>query len=187
MSADVDPAIILAAQKGDMEAFEEIVRFYQKVVLAVAYYITGSRDDAEDICQYAFLKFYRYMHSFLPHRGSLKSYLYKLVANQAYQHLAKNKSRNRMETELEAIPMDVLGARDAPFSGGVEVVEKLLEELTPRERGIFVMHEVAEMDYDEIAGALKISPVTARRFHSMARQKLQALIAQRYPEYKESE
>jgi RNA polymerase sigma-70 factor (ECF subfamily) len=187
MSADVDPAVILAAQKGDMGAFEEIVRFYQKVVLAVAYYITGSRDDAEDICQDAFLKFYRYMHSFMPHRGSLKSYLYKLVANQSYQHLAKHQNRGRLETAIETLPVDSLGTEDVPFSGGVEVVEKLLEQLTSRERGIFVMHEVAEMDYDEIAVALKISPVTARRFHSMARQKLQALITRDYPEYKESE
>lgn len=187
MSGNVDPAVILAAQKGDREAFEEIVRFYQKVVLSVAFYITGSRDDAEDICQDAFLKFYRYMHSFLPHRGSLKSYLYRLVANAAYQHLSRSQNRRGLETAIESLPVDALGTEDVPFSGGVEMVEKLLEELTPRERGIFVMHEVAEMDYDEIAGSLKISQITARRFHSMARQKLQALITQRYPEYKESE
>lgn len=187
MSSELDPNIILAAQKGDPEAFEAIVRFYQKVTLSVAFYITGSKEDAEDICQDAFLKFYKYMNSFLPHRGSLKSYLYKLVANQSYQHLAHRQAKDKMELALEASHIESLGVEDAPFSGGTEVVEKLLEQLTPRERGAFVMREVAEMEYDEIARALNISQVTARRFYSLARQKLKALIARHYPEYKEPE
>jgi len=187
MNPELDPGLILAAQKGDPEAFEAIIRFYQKVTLSVAFYITGNKEDAEDICQDAFLKFYRYMNSYLPHRGSLKSYLYKLVANQAYQHLAQRQTKDRMELALEASHYESLGAEDAPFSGSAEVVEKLLQQLTARERGAFVMREVAEMEYEEISKALHISPVTARRFYSLARQKLQALIMKHYPEYQEPE
>ena len=47
------------------------------------------------------------------------------------------------------------------------------------------MHEVGEMEYPEIAAALKISQVTARRFYSLARQKLRLLIEQHHPEYME--
>ena len=187
MEKEPDVQVIQDAQKGDHDAFEQIVRFYQKVALSVAFYITGSREDAEDICQDAFLKFYRYMNSFLPHRGPLKSYLYKMVANQSYQHLARNQSKDRMEVALEAMNLESLGAPDTPFFGSVEIVEKLLEHLTPKERSVFVMREVADMEYDEIAKALHISQVTVRRFYSMARQKLQTLISAHYPEYKETE
>ena len=187
MEKELDIKIIKAAQRGDHEAFEQIVRFYQKVSLSVAFYITGSKDDAEDICQDAFLKFYKYMNSFLPRRGSLKSYLYKMIANQAYQHLAQKQSKDRMEIALEAVELESLGMEDAPFFGSAEIVEKLLGQLTSKERGVFVMREVAEMEYDEIAGTLHISQVTVRRFYSIARQKLKTLIAEQYPEYKETE
>jgi RNA polymerase sigma-70 factor, ECF subfamily len=187
MEKEPDVTIIQAAQKGDPEAFETIVRFYQKVTLSVAYYITGSKEDAEDICQEAFLKFYKYMNSFLPHRGSLKSYLYRMIANQAYEHLAHKQAKDRTETAIEAVHLESLGAEDAPFFGSVEIVEKLLKHLTPKERSVFVMREAAEMEYAEIARALHISQVTVRRFYSLARQKLQALIIQHYPEYKETQ
>jgi len=182
---DLDPEVIRAAQKGDPAAFEAIVVHYQKVTMSVAYYITGSRDDAEELCQEAFLRFYKYMGSFLPHRGSLKSYLYKTVANLSYAHLSKQKGRSAMESSIEVLPPELLSEGPPVHIESVEIVTSLLEHLTPRERGVFVMHEVGEMEYPEIAAALKISQVTARRFYSLARQKLKVLIEKHHPEYME--
>lgn len=182
---DIDPAIIRAAQKGDAEAFESIMAFYQKVVMSVAYYITGSRDDAEDLSQEAFLRFYKYMNSFLPHRGSLKSYLYKTVANLSYAHLSKQKGREQLESSVEVLPPELLSEGPPVHIESVKIVTGLLDHLTVRERSVFVMHEVGEMEYPEIAAALNISPVTARRFYSLARQKLRLLIEQHHPEYME--
>ena len=182
---DLDPEIIRAAQRGDPDAFDAIVHHYQKVVMSVAYYITGSRDDAEDLCQEAFLRFYKYMRSFLPHRGSLKSYLYRMVANLSYAHLSKQKGRAQLESSLEVLPPELLSEGPPVHIESAEIVTGLLEHLTVRERSIFVMHEVGEMEYPEIASALKISPVTARRFYSLARQKLKVLIERHHPEYME--
>lgn len=182
---DIDPAIIRAAQKGDPEAFDAIVGYYQKVTMSVAYYITGSRDDAEDLCQEAFLRFYKYMNSYLPHRGSLKSYLYKTVANLSYAHLSKQKGRAVLESSIEVLPPELLSEGPPVSVESAEIVTKLLDHLTVRERSVFVMHEVGEMEYPEIAAALNISQVTARRFYSLARQKLKVLIEQHHPEYME--
>lgn len=182
---DIDPAIIHAAQGGDHDAFEAIVRYYQKVTMSVAYYITGNKDDAEELCQEAFLRFYKYMNSFLPHRGSLKSYLYKTVANLSYAHLAKQKGRAVMESSIEVLPPELFSEGPPVHIDSAEIVNGMLEHLTPRERGVFVMHEVGEMEYAEIASALKISQVTARRFYSLARQKLKVLIEHHHPEYVE--
>jgi RNA polymerase sigma-70 factor (ECF subfamily) len=182
---DLSPEIIRAAQKGDPDAFEAIVVHYQKVTMSVAYYITGSRDDAEELCQEAFLRFYKYMNSFLPHRGSLKSYLYKTVANLSYAHLSKQRGRADLESSLEVLPPELLSEGPPVHLESAEIVTKLLEHLTARERSVFVMREVGEMEYPEIAAALNISPVTARRFYSLARQKLRALIEQHHPEYME--
>lgn len=182
---DLDPRIIRAAQKGDPEAFDAIVAHYQKVTMSVAFYITGSRDDAEDLCQEAFLRFYKYMNSFLPHRGSLKSYLYKTVANLSYAHLTRQKGRAQLESSVEVLPPELLSEGPPIHAESAEIVTGLLQHLTPRERSVFVMREVGEMEYPEIAAALKISPVTTRRFYSLARQKLRALIEEHHPEYME--
>ena len=59
----------------------------------------------------------------------------------------------------------------------------LLTELSSREREIFVMREIMDMEYMDISDCLGISQITVRRFYSMARTRLKDLFLSKYPEY----
>jgi len=65
------------------------------------------------------------------------------------------------------------------------IINNLLKYLSPKERTVFILREVSEMEYNEIAKMLKLNEITIRRYNSMAKQKLKELIEKRYPEYKD--
>src|SRR5579863_3694974 len=59
-----DAVLIRQAQHGNLKAFEELVRHYDKAVLRLAFHLTGSEQDAQDVCQEAFLNAYRNLSNF---------------------------------------------------------------------------------------------------------------------------
>ncbi|MCL4854659.1 MAG: sigma-70 family RNA polymerase sigma factor, partial [Bryobacteraceae bacterium] len=77
-----DEELALALKAGDRLAFDELVRRHQGRVFAVAYRVTGNRDDALDVAQEAFLKAYRKIHTWQPTSGFLP-WLLRLTTNQS--------------------------------------------------------------------------------------------------------
>lgn len=179
MDREQESCLIKSIRKGNTRDFEKIVEAYEKVLLHIAYYTVGNKQDAEDLCQEAFIKLFKYIKSFLPKKGSLKNYLYKTIINLCYSHLAKTKK----------FSVDVFEETDS-FSSEKEnkgeisfIINKLLKSLSPRERIVFVLKEIEDLEYREIAKMLKLNEITIRRHNSMARQKLKELIEKNYPEY----
>jgi RNA polymerase sigma factor (sigma-70 family) len=85
-----DSELALALKGGDEGAFEELVRRHQGRVYAVAYRLTGNREDALDIAQESFVKAYRKIHAWQPHGGFL-AWLLRLTTNQAIDTLRRRK------------------------------------------------------------------------------------------------
>jgi len=91
-SARGDSELALALRGGDHDAFEELVRRHQGRVYAVAYRLTGNREDALDVTQDAFLKAYRKIGQWRPIGGFLP-WLLRLARNQAIDHLRRRERR----------------------------------------------------------------------------------------------
>jgi RNA polymerase sigma-70 factor (ECF subfamily) len=79
---EADASLVARARRGDVAAFEEIVRRYQEVAFRVAYTITGSVTDAEDATQEGFIRAYRALHRFRE-ADPLRPWLLTIVANAA--------------------------------------------------------------------------------------------------------
>lgn len=179
MDREEETRIIKSIRKGNLAEFERIIDAYEKVLLHIAYYTVGNKEDAEDLCQETFIKLFKHIKSFLPKRGSLKSYLYKTLVNLCYSHLTKKKKYS----------IDALQEQDSVSLFKDErgeiayIINKLLKFLSPRERIVFVLKEIEALEYNEIAKMLKLNEITIRRHNSMARQKLKELIEKNYPEY----
>jgi RNA polymerase sigma-70 factor, ECF subfamily len=91
-------ALIRRAQRGDREAFEELVRLYDHEVLRLALKLVRSPEEAQDLYQEAFLKVYRSIGKFrLESRFS--TWLYRVVMNVFYDHLRRQKSRAEVPAE----------------------------------------------------------------------------------------
>jgi RNA polymerase sigma-70 factor, ECF subfamily len=147
-------------------------------MFALAYRITGSRADAEDIVQDAFLRF----HRAAPQDAvqSLKAYLTTITARLSFNRLRD--LRARRETYVgEWLPEPLLTA-GAPTVRAEDVSFALLvvlERLSPLERVVFVLRNAFDLDFEEIAPVVGRDAVSCRKLFSRAR----ARVAQERPRF----
>src|SRR5437868_14446149 len=94
LAAPLDEAgLIRAAQRGDEDSFERLVRAYDQSVLRIAMNLLRSPEEARDVYQEAFLKVYKNVHSFR-FDCSFLTWLYRIVTNICLDHLRRRKVRS---------------------------------------------------------------------------------------------
>jgi RNA polymerase sigma-70 factor (ECF subfamily) len=174
--SEVDPheADLLAkAQGGNLFAFEEIVKRYQRRVYAVALRIVRRHDVADDVAQEAFLRAYRALDSFDRARP-FGPWICRIAANLAVNHVRSPENRE------EGLP-DGHAEAPAPAAGPLErvlddeaqkVLSAALERLPRDQRAVLVLRVVEEMSYREIADALNLSMGTVMSRLFRARERL---------------
>src|SRR5215510_3474767 len=99
VSPQVD-ALIRAAQRGDHDAFEQLVRAYDQSVLRLAMNLLRSPEDARDVYQEAFLRVYRNLHTFR-FDCSFHTWLYRIVTNICLDQLRKRTVRKEEATVVD--------------------------------------------------------------------------------------
>ena len=109
--AEAERALVEAAQRGDPEAFGELVRLYDRSVLRIALRVLRSPDDARDAYQEAFLKVYRKLDSFR-FQCRFHTWLYRIATNVCLDHLRRRKARPEF-TALENAETSGWSAVDA--------------------------------------------------------------------------
>jgi RNA polymerase sigma-70 factor (ECF subfamily) len=155
-------------------AFTEL----RPAMFALAYRITGSRADAEDIVQDAFLRF----HRAAPQDAvqSLKAYLTTITARLSFNRLRDQRARR--ETYVgEWLPEPLL-TQDEPAVRAEDVSFALLvvlERLSPLERVVFVLRNAFDLSFEEIAPVVDRDTVTCRKIFSRARTR----VAQERPRF----
>src|ERR1700729_3021782 len=101
-----DHFLVREAQSGNQAAFAELVHTYDRTVLRLAFRLTGSQSDAQDIHQEAFLKVYKKLDSFR-FECSFYTWIYRIVTNVCLDHLRKNRARKNIRA-LEVSDEDLL-------------------------------------------------------------------------------
>ncbi len=185
-----DAELIREAQRGNRQAFEDLVRQYDQAVLRLALHLTGSEQDAKDVYQDAFLKAYRNLGSFR-FECSFYTWIYRIVTNLCLDHLRKKQVRkedspvmtdsNGEEYSLiDQVADDRSGAspeRDLMRRQLGARIAKALERLTPRERMVFEMKHYQGLKLRTIGDALNTTEETAKNTLFRATQKLRAALA----------
>ena len=182
MTIEEERALLQRAQRGDGEAFEEIVRANEAAVYHLALRRLGSREDAEDAAQEVFLKAYTSLQSF---RGEskLSVWLYRITNNVCIDALRRRKETVSLSVE-DADGADAqLELPDERFDPAAlaerkdlrEQVGKALMKLPPDAREILLLRELGGQSYDEIAQTLEIDVGTVKSRIFRARKKLCAL------------
>lgn len=151
-----DEELALSFRGGDIAAFEALVRRHQGRVYAVAYRLTGNREDALDVTQDALMKVHRKIGSWKP-TGSFAAWLMRLTANQAIDHMRRRKRRRYEPLDDSAADpaADVeAGARRSEIDGRVQ---EALQVLSPSQRTAFVLRHYEGLALAEIAPILGCS------------------------------
>jgi RNA polymerase sigma-70 factor (ECF subfamily) len=151
-------ALVVAAQRGEAEAFAGLVRLHQQRAYAVARSIAASHEDAEDAVQEGFLHAYRALDRFRPDQP-FGAWLHRIVANAALDITRRRKVRDADELpETVASPF-----RDPGEAGDLrERLQQALVQLGDRQRAVIVLHDVEGFKHAEIGQMLGIPEGTAR-------------------------
>lgn len=175
-SSPSDTEAVEAVLHGRSDAFAVLVRRYQDVLYAHAVRMVGSRDDAADLVQRAFVKgFERLSRCREPAR--VGGWLFRILANECRDHL---KNRRRRDLSVEVLPplrTDDPGpdahAREAELRRQVDAA---LDRLDPEQREAFVLKHVDGRPYDEMSALLGVSVSALKMRVHRAREGLQTFL-----------
>jgi RNA polymerase sigma-70 factor (ECF subfamily) len=159
---------------------------YRVLLFSIAYRMTGSASDAEDLVQETYL---RYQASASQEIGSLKAYLSTIITRLALDYLKSARVAHEQYIG-DWLPEPILTSADGGFPlADLEQQEvlslaflRLLEALSPPERAVFLLHDVFEYPFGEIASMLEKSPANCRQIFHRAKQALQDKRARFAPE-----
>ncbi|MBN2337370.1 MAG: sigma-70 family RNA polymerase sigma factor [Acidobacteria bacterium] len=181
-----DSELIERTLKGDEGAFAELVRRYQSVVWGTVHRVLGNSSENEDAVQEVFLRAFGALGKF-DRRYPFGPWVARIATNYCIDQLRRKRSRKVQlwselrEHEQERLLRDLSMERSPAAAGpGVEdsegyarVARALLDGLNPKYRAAFILREVEDKDYGEVAATLGTSEVAARVRVSRARAELQ--------------
>ena len=179
--ADDELQLVTAARAGDVSAFETLVNRYERKIFRLGMNITGSREDAEDVMQEAFLKAYEHLPEF---EGNSRFYtwLVRIAVNQALMKLRKRRP-NQVSLDEEIETGDDSYFRDVEDWGPSpaeryeqtqlhDILNQAISELDPSFRIVFQLRDIEEMSTEETADVLHLSVPAVKSRLLRARLKL---------------
>lgn len=168
-----DECLVDALRAGEDPAYEILIDRYQQPVYNLVYRLLDDPSEASDVVQEVFLKVFRSIHSF---RGnsSLKTWVYRIAYNEAWNHRRWFTRHKRQEVGLEREDDSSLGFRDVLPDHGRSafdivsdqethaLIEDALEDLNPAFRAAVVLRDIEDLSYEEIAEVLGVSLGTVK-------------------------
>jgi RNA polymerase sigma-70 factor, ECF subfamily len=155
--------------------FEKLVNDYGSLLYAQIRSMVLSHDDADDVLQNTFIKAWNNLESFNG-EAAVSTWLYRIAANEALQHLRRTKWRRLLHLKAGKTP-----AVENTSLSPEKTSEKLLQAmklLTAHQRAIFGMRYFNETPYSEIAQTLKISENTAKATYHQSVKKIEKFLTQ---------
>ena len=184
MQAMDEVELALAAKEGDLNAFNRLVLIHQDMAFNVAYRILSSPDLAEDATQNAFIAAYNNLSGY--RGGSFKSWLLRIVTNQCYDELRRQKRQPIVDLEPvrsednEEIESPIWLTDDSPSPednaelGDLAIaIQHCLDELPDDFKAVLVMVDVEGFDYKETSKAVRRPLGTIKSRLARARLQMQ--------------
>lgn len=179
-----DEFTLRRAQKGDAQAFEQLVTPHEQMLWRVCWHYTRHQEDAADCLQETMLKAWRAIKSY---RGecSLSSWLYRIASTVCLDFLRRQKrlpeteSADEMAEEDGFTPVDDSPTPDEAVirRESADNIRAAIDSLPGDMRTVIILYALQGLGYEEISAALQISVGTVKSRINRARQKIAAYLA----------
>ena len=179
--------LVKRARKGDLAAYDELVRRYQERIYATIYHMTANHEDANDLAQEAFIKAFQALRSFKG-GSSFYTWVYRIAVNKTINFLKQRKNKAQMslddldfnaehDPDLVALISDKTPRREVNLAELQEKLNAAMQKLSEPHRLVVTLHDVQGLSHEEIAKIMgcNIGTVRSRLFY--ARQQLQAYLS----------
>ena len=150
-----DAQLVAQAQNGDLPAFEELVKKYQREIYGLACRMVSDAEEAKDLSQQAFMQAFIHIRSFRQD-AQFRTWLFRIAINQCYNFL---KSRKRFGDTVDCDEVPLVGEDESPEEGLVGRDEKkrlyaALEKLPPKQQAVITLKVEQGLSYQEISEVL---------------------------------
>jgi RNA polymerase sigma-70 factor (ECF subfamily) len=186
-----DAAVVAQVLAGDKDAFRLLVDRHSRSIYSVAWCMTGSQQDAEEIVQETFLRAYKSLHRF-ESRSSFSTWIYRIAVNRSLDFLKEKKMTDAYQISENPAPdedqreIQVRATDPGPdrLLLSAEVRQKFAQAinlLTPAERVAFAMRHMEGKSIEEISKMLKVKASAAKNSIFRAVQKIRQQLGPLYP------
>lgn len=190
----VDPRFLVErSQRGDLQAFEELVRMYQNKVYGLSFQLSGNYNDSQDLAQEVFVRAYSSIKSF-KNQSDFGTWLHRIAVNTWINIQRREKRRpvvyldtpvkteegelSREMASTDATPPEIVEGKE--FNG---LVRKAMHQLSDEHRTVLVLREIEGYSYEEIAQIMDCSIGTVRSRINRARKAMKDRVTTLYREY----
>jgi len=178
-----DAALVERLKQGDGKALDELFRCHRDAAYGIAYRLLGSREDALDVVQEAFIHVMRGIEGFRG-QSSFRTWLYRIVTHAAldYRRWRAIRTAESLDADTAVEPAATGSARRTPLDEASDrdlgqAIEKALANISEKNRAALVLYAMEGMSYKEVAEVLGISVGTVMSRIFNARQRLRELLA----------
>lgn len=182
---DNELLLIKRSIKGDIDAFEELIKDYKKMAYNIALRVLRNKEDAEDISQEALVKVFKNIDSFNM-QSTFKVWLYRIVMNTCLDFKRKKKIvtysiDKPLENDESAILQDIPDNSNNPdviIQNKLEsqMINECIEMLDDDFRTVIVLRDLQNLSYKDIASILSCNEGTVKSRLNRARKKLRDII-----------
>jgi RNA polymerase sigma-70 factor (ECF subfamily) len=195
-TASDDLDLVHASKEGDVAAFEQLVKRYDRKLLRIAQSVTHNKEDSQDAVQEAFLKAYQNLSDFRED-SQFSTWMVRITVNQSLMKLRKQRTSKEVSLDEDfqsgedALPMEVADRSPSPeqiygTSELRELLVKALEGLRPILRTVFVLRDVEGLSIHQTAEVLNVSQTAVKARLWRARLQLRDRLKGYFSEQRES-
>jgi RNA polymerase sigma-70 factor (ECF subfamily) len=192
--AQVVGLLVRRCVSGDAAAWEEIVQRYHRRIYNICYRFAGDSENAQDLTQEVFIKMYRTLSTYDSGKGAFMTWVTTITRNLLVDHFRKSKG-DRITDSLDAAPSEhedsqplseQIADQGLPPDAAVrsretrEMVHLALQKLSPELREAVILRDLQDMDYREIATALRVPEGTVKSRINRGRAELARLLQRTY-------
>jgi RNA polymerase sigma-70 factor (ECF subfamily) len=179
--------LVRRARRGNLAAFDELVRRYQERIYATIYHMTSNHEDANDLAQETFIKAFQALNSFKG-GSSFYTWIYRIAVNKTINFLKQRKHRTQMslndldlhaenDPDLVALISDKTPRRDLNLAELQERLNEAMQKLSEVHRLAVTLHDIQGVPHEEIARIMDCNIGTVRSRLFYARQQLQGYLS----------
>ena len=165
--------IIQECKRGKTESFNYIINAFQDYIYAVVLRIIANNEEAKDITQDAFIKFWQNINRF-DENLAIQPYLKKIAINLCYDQLKATERRLNRHTIHAKLGVEYLSTVEENYINQEQIIliKKLVEHLSPKQRIVFIMSDLEGNSISEISEMLNFSYEQVKSNLYYARKKI---------------
>ena len=164
-----DAELVAECKRGNLHAYERLYELHAARMKSIAFHLLGSRADAEDAVQEAFLKVHKAISGF-EGQSSFGTWIYRILINCCYDTLRKQQRKPELQTDHEQGSRSTVPLKIA--------LQRALAAINERQRLVFLMFEVEGLKHSEIAAVLQVPEGTSRNWLFEAKRELKRILTE---------